>query len=492
MQILWGDVHNHCGITYGYGALEYALKAAKQQLDFCSITGHAMWDDIPERTPKLEFLVDYHKNGFAKLKKNWTQIKNKIKEANSEDFVTFQGYEMHSSYYGDHHILSADDDLPLIDSASPRELIENVKPSKAIVIPHHIGYTPGYRGINWNEFDHSISPVVEVFSKHGCSMSDRAAYEFLHTMGPRDGRNTIFTGLAMGKKFGFIASTDHHAGYPGSYGDGRMAVWAESKTREAIFDAMVKRRTYAVTGDKIKCNFMINGAFMGSEITGENREIYFDVEACDEIDRIIIYKNLIPFKIYNFPVSAIKSNRYKIRIELGWGKNVTGYAWECKTLIENGKIIDAEPCFRGRSVLSPSEKMSDNDGINDINNRILSMTDNELDFVCNTTKNPSTLHSTTSAVNLTVEGDLSTILHINVNGKKIELSIAELLKTSYSAHVDSYNSEACLVHRAIPENRYHIRGFEYDRGLGSDFYHMEVRQCNNQYAWISPIFVNAE
>src|SRR5205814_9779787 len=95
------------------------------------------------------------------------------------------------------------------------------------------------------------SPLVELFSMHGCSESDEAPYPMLHTMGPRDHDSTIQAGLARGLRFGFVAGTDHHSGYAGSWGDGRMAVWAESLTREALFAAFRARRTYAVTGDKI-------------------------------------------------------------------------------------------------------------------------------------------------------------------------------------------------------------------------------------------------
>lgn len=29
MNIYWGDLHNHCGITYGFGSLEHAIERAK-------------------------------------------------------------------------------------------------------------------------------------------------------------------------------------------------------------------------------------------------------------------------------------------------------------------------------------------------------------------------------------------------------------------------------------------------------------------------------
>ena len=84
-------------------------------------------------------------------------------------------------------------------------------------------------------------------------------------MGPRDGRNLIYEGLKRGKQFSFVASTDHHAGFPGSYGDGMAAVWAEEKSRENIWKAIKAGRTYAVTGDRIRCSFDINGVPMGAK-----------------------------------------------------------------------------------------------------------------------------------------------------------------------------------------------------------------------------------
>jgi hypothetical protein len=50
-------------------------------------------------------------------------------------------------------------------------------------------------------------------------------------MGPRDGRSTAQYGLAQGNVFGLIGSTDHHSAYPGSYGHGRLGVWATELTR---------------------------------------------------------------------------------------------------------------------------------------------------------------------------------------------------------------------------------------------------------------------
>ena len=47
-NIYYGDLHNHGSISYGHGSIEEAFLNAKEQLDFCSVIGHALWPDMPE------------------------------------------------------------------------------------------------------------------------------------------------------------------------------------------------------------------------------------------------------------------------------------------------------------------------------------------------------------------------------------------------------------------------------------------------------------
>ncbi len=91
----------------------------------------------------------------------------------------------------------------------------------ALAIPHHVGYKQGWRGANWEHFHPDVAPVVEIFSEHGCTETDRAPMAMLrHSMGGRSTANTIQPQLARGLRFGFVASSDDHRGYPGAYGEG--------------------------------------------------------------------------------------------------------------------------------------------------------------------------------------------------------------------------------------------------------------------------------
>jgi len=496
-QLYWGDIHNHCGISYGQGSLENALAAARQHLDFCSVTGHASWHDMPQRTKDFEFVVDYHTEGFTKLVGNWDMVRQGLESANvPHEFVTFHGYEVHSSEFGDHHVLSPSSDLPLLDATSPSDLVAKLAPRPVIVVPHHIAYLPGHRGIKWQAFSPAISPVVDVYSKHGCGMSDQGPYPYLTVLGPRDSRNTVRAGMRLGHRFGFVASTDHHGGYPGSYGDGIMAVLADEKTRQAIWDAILARRTYAVTGDRIACRFRINGAEMGSEIDDDgSRQIELEITACDQLDRILIYKNSNPWKVLGTDALMLyaESGRFKVRIEMGWGRSSTGFLWSGEVRVRDGVISSLEPCFRGKSMLEPIPDDVDDENVNALDNKVIEKTASYATWQCTTFKNPSTLDSQTSAVILEIEGDTHSLLDIELNGKKMTLSIGDLLDGSRGVNFHDFHSEAFLVHRAVPERQYQFQGEWSDtlRETPCDTYDVEVRQTNGQYAWLSPIFVSS-
>ena len=109
LNVYYRDLHNHCGISYGHGSLKQALDNARQQLDFCSVTGHAIWPDMPEPDDDIQTIVDYHLKGFAHLRACWPEVLQTIEAYNQPGvFVTFPSFEMHSCADGDYTILYGD------------------------------------------------------------------------------------------------------------------------------------------------------------------------------------------------------------------------------------------------------------------------------------------------------------------------------------------------------------------------------------------------
>lgn len=495
MKLYFGDIHNHCGISYGYGSLENALINAKRHLDFVAVTGHAFWPDIPPVTPDTEFLVSFHKRGFEKLANNYEANKLLFEKYNEEGvFSTFIGYEMHSHKYGDHHLVSGDMNIPLLCNATtPKEFYEETKKYKdTVIIPHHIAYSPGFRGIDWSSYDPSLFPVVEVFSKHGCSMSDSHPYSYYHNMGGRDSRNTVYAGLKIGKRFGFVGSTDHHAGYPGSYGDGILAVLAEANTRESIIRSIKERRTYALNGDKIKANFLVDGNYFGSinSLDSPSHTIEYSLELSYLLDKLVVYRNLEPIFIMNGESlrDINERGRYKVRLEFGWGGKNSLIRWETQAEVKNGEFVSLEKCFRGRSVLAPQEGIEVPGDCNEIENMASIVTPNTAECIVETAKNVTSSTPSTSHIVLEVDGSLETELSITVNGRRESVTIGEIIGESRVYQTGFTNSPCFKIHQAIPESQYRINGSFTDSYHQEAFYHMEVFQRNGSMAFLSPVY----
>ncbi len=512
----WGDLHNHCAISYGHGSLSRALAIARQQLDFCSVTGHAFWPDIPQDPAdptRYGPTAAYHAEGFARLRSVWPDVQRELATAREPGrFETFLSYEWHSNADGDHHIVYRGDHGPLLggDRISDvkrvlREAEARGEAPPAIAVPHHIGYGAGYRGINWDTFTPDASPFVEMFSMHGCSESDEAPYPMLHRMGPRDGRATAAWGLRHGRRFGLVGSTDHHSGYPGSHGYGRLAVAASALTREALWDAFLARRVYAVTGDRILLDFALNGAPMGAELPpAKRRHLSIRVQGRASLDYVELLKNERVLHRWAGPDpnaaaddlpgrhSADRSVRALLRLEWGWGPDPC--AWEGRLSLEDGRLVSVETCFEGPAVVAPRE---DHDEADDLPHQLLSQDDHWCSWRSRTEHNPTVRHAATQALIFEVEMPTRAAIRLQVNGRRYEHTIAELAEGSVSHFLRGWRSEAIVLHRALP-----LRAAGLDVELddsageppihGADCYRVRVAQRNGQWAWSSPVWVQNE
>ena len=140
LKMYWGDLHNHCNITYGHGDMRDAFEAAKGQLDFVSVTPHAMWPDIPGADdPRLKWVIDYHTGAFKRLREGgYEKYVAMTNEYNKEgEFLAFVGYEAHSMEHGDHVALNYDLDAPLVECTSIEDWKQKAKGHKVFITPHH-------------------------------------------------------------------------------------------------------------------------------------------------------------------------------------------------------------------------------------------------------------------------------------------------------------------------------------------------------------------
>lgn len=496
-KMYWGDLHNHCNITYGHGDMRDAFEAAKEQLDFVSVTPHAMWPDINllNKEPRLKWVIGYHTDAFGRLRRGgYEKYSAMTKEYNKEgEFLTFIGYEAHSMIYGDHVALHKDIDAPLVNCTSIENWKEKFKGQEVFVTPHHMGYQEGYRGYNWKYFtEGDQTPFVEMYSRHGLAEGDMGDYPYLHDMGPRQWEGTIQYGLLQGHKFGIMGSTDQHSGYPGSYGDGRVGVLAGSLSRDEIWNGLKKRNVCCATGDKIVVDFRINDAVMGDVVKADKRKIYVNVQAQSCIDYVDIVKNGRTIARLNGPlIPQMPSGdmvRCKIKMEYGWNREENYVSWNGKVSLSKGRILSVTPCFRGAAFTSPQEGETE---FHTHVNRIRSVSDTSTELELYTSKNPNTATPATQAVILDVEMPLDGVITSDFNGKAFSHSLAELLEGSRTHFMRGWLSEAVLFNRAMPESCYTVEHYMEDtqKENDTDWYYVRVRQRDGQWLWTSPIWV---
>ena len=491
----FGDIHNHSDLSYGHGPFPAALTKAALQLDFVSITGHAYWPDMPVDNPDVAHIVDFHVKGFAKLRAAWPEHYDVLRAANRAGaFTVFPGYEIHSNADGDYTIVLADlDNGPLCLEDHPQDLKAALRKEygdRAFAFPHHIGYRRGARGINWDSFDPELSPFVEMFSMHGCAEKSDTERGYLHSMGPVDGHSTMAHGLARGEIFGIVGNTDHHSGFPGSYGHGRMAIYANKHDRDTFWSAMQARRSNALTGDRIHLLAEIDGALQGSVIPETARaNLKIEAVAGGSIDQIDVIRNgrvwrRITPSVEPSPIDTEKADETLIYLELGWGARRTRHNWSCELSLEGGDLHAVEPRFRGPEIVSPLEGEDSGFPIPEI-----SVRDGMVAFSVTAEANPNNTTPTTQGVMLRADMPEDAILKMNLSGQEVLIPAARLYDSAKSGNLGAIDSPAWRVHRAPRPSEWQWHG---DIDLGSvtagETLYLRLRQENGQMAWSSPFF----
>lgn len=455
-RLFWGDLHNHNAVGYARGSLERSIELAREHLDFFAFTGHASWHDMPEM-PQDRHLKWVR--GFEAHRAHWPRTRRLIQDANSREFVAFLGYEWHSSQFGDYCLIFPEDQPELFLPDHVTALLDLAAHRKALAIPHHVGYLQGWRGANWKFFRPSVSPVVEIFSEHGCTESDRAPYPMIrHSNGGRSTANTIQRQLARGLRFGFVASSDDHRGYPGAYGEGILGVWARELSRESLLEALRARRTYAATGDRIRLDFQLNGHPMGSELPAQReREIQVEVEGQDSIASIELVRNgrIIErhFPEDELPEKPSLPGRVKCRLQYGWGPWAALdmgriCSWEMTVGVESGRFLQVLGCFQS----APFHE--------ELRDRLQLVSSRQVKLLSHTTREECFAEDPTKALVFELEGGAETLLRVQVHKpvqQEVRARLAELVEDNIVTFTGVFTSESWILHRLVFPAEYQAR-----------------------------------
>ncbi len=489
----FGDLHNHNQVGYAQGTLERSFEVARNHLDFYAFTPHSYWPDVDEYDGRIEYKW---RNGFAVAKARWPDV---VRLARAYDdpgtFTTILGYERHGTEEGDYHILFPDlkGDYELIEKLG--ELQAFAKKRGCILVPHHPSNRLGHRGIASASIDPEVSPLLEIHSEWGCAEHDRAPHPYKrHTEGGRWTRHTLQHYLRDGHRLGVIASTDDHLGYPGGYREGLAVVKATELTRDAIFDALRTRRTYAVTGDRIELDFSVNGAIMGSELPyAQSRQIQCSVRGWDVVDRVEVVKNgrVIhrDFPVDREPGAGRWQEPAVVRFEYGWGPwPALGWGgtadWDFTLEVEGGRIEGFHPCFSS----GPLDEFR--------RDRIVRSDGKSVRVQSYTALKQRLDDYSQKALVLRIRGDAETRVTVRcTKPTKCELtqSFAELEESNEMLFTRPFPWESAMLHRVVHHDHWETAFTVADEGDGSaaDWYYVRVFESNGELAWSSPVWIDA-
>ena len=276
-RIYWGDTHGHSGYAEGIGTLDFFMTFARDdaRLDFVTHSEHDTALDDAEWELSRRTVEAFYEPGR---------------------FIPYLGWEWtRPARFGGHHNV-------LFRTAENRERVsaleyptlsrlyqglrERYDPADVLVIPH--AHNPG----DYRQSDPRLEPLVEMMSMHGTF--EWFAREY----------------LSRGHRVGLVAASDDHLSHPGysapnrdtlAQRGGLAAVLAPERSRDALFDAMKERRTYATTGERIILDVTVNGTPMGQRAEhADEREVTARVIGTAPIDTVTLLRNGEPIRTASY------------------------------------------------------------------------------------------------------------------------------------------------------------------------------------------------
>ena len=274
-RIFWGDPHWQTFFSDGIRCPEelYAFARYEGFLDFGAISDH------------MEAVTDHQWEYFQAVTNDYNEPGR---------FVTLIGQEWtnHNPAVGapgHRNIYYRGDNGPAIRSNAPDcdtleklwRKLDSLSDIDAIAIPHHSANVT--MGVDWEQgWNSKYEKAVEIHSVWGNSerhLDDGNIMAIQLLDGEMRGRHVV-DALRRGYRFGFVGGGDIHDGRPGdalhnesyppnpsrSWPEGYTAVLTSSLTRDAVYDAIKDRRTYATTQTRIYLDAEFNAASGGHKL----------------------------------------------------------------------------------------------------------------------------------------------------------------------------------------------------------------------------------
>ena len=363
------------------------------------------------------------------------------------------------------------------------ELHERHDPNNIVVIPH--AHNPG----DFRQSDPQLEPVIEIMSMHGSFQWFMEAY------------------LSHGHEVGVVAASDDHLSRPGysaphrnslAQRGGLGAVLAPERSRDAIFDGMKAKRTYATTGDRIILDFDVNGSGMGQRADySDSRSISGRAIGTAPIKSIQVVKNNEIIWEEEYLLNEASSEEQYLLIS--FTSDPTPYF--------SGDAPRGWRHWRGEltasnSIVTQAKSM---DFFNPTTQAML-VNSNTISFQTHTRGDTSSILLTLSevsddtALSFNLEETIETGSappffreHETITGTQTEISLSELEdgKVTRTLGTQDYPEDAITLRRVIKDGTRDISFSFEDHGFADqgDYYYFKVEQANDAIAWSSPVWV---
>ena len=472
-RIYWGDTHAHSGFAEGIGTPERLMVWARDdaRLDYVTHSEHDIWMD------------DYE----------WSVLQDNVRRFSRDgEFVAFLGYEwtVQSTQGGHHNVLFRTPDgrrrIPAQEFGTLSALYQGLRtyhdPNDVVVIPH------AHQAGDYRQNDPLLAPLVEIMSQHG-------SFEWFGRMY-----------LQRGHQVGFIAASDNHLSQPGysaplggslSQRGGLGALRSQSRSRDALFDAMKNLAAYATTGDRMILDVALNGEDMGRRVPfAEDRSIVGRVVGTAPIASIALLKNDAEIwqRDYLTHADLTGDGDYLLTFESPAepyhpGDNPRGWRWW------RGEVEVQDAIVRSAQGVS----------FHNVNTQTVDVADgSSIAFSTHTRGGASSiqlrLEEVRRSARLTVKlrsgrefgggpPRLRRHQELPANEAALELRAAEGGIVRAELPVDGY-ADAVTLRRLVAEGTMDVAFTVQDRGeRHGDYYYVRVRQANDAMAWSSPIWV---
>ena len=270
--IYFGDIHCHSAFSDGLGSPADCYRFARDWigLDFCAVTDHAQYLSGAEWEESCRAANRMNRDG---------------------SFVTLVGYEFSHPKAGDKNLYYPGEEGPLLREKSPD--LKTVHPIEAYVdqwLEHRAIMMAHLHARHLQAFRHTeLCRLIEVYSNWGNCEQAGARPPFIPALRADFTGQYALDALQSGWQVGFAANSDDHMARPGwsgwhrserAYHSGLTAVYAAALTRQAVFDALYHRHTYATSGARMRVLCTANGVLPGECLPAGS--VRFQIEAVGE------------------------------------------------------------------------------------------------------------------------------------------------------------------------------------------------------------------